>query len=65
MFDLKSANFTLEFAKDNVKISCKGSGHGVGMSQWGANIMAKNNKKYDDILKHYYTDIEIGKVKFK
>lgn len=65
MFDLKSANFTLEFSKDNVNIYCKGSGHGVGMSQWGANIMAKNNKKYDDILKHYYTDIEIGKVKFK
>ena len=65
IFDLKSANFTLEFAKDNVKIYCKGNGHGVGMSQWGANIMAKNDKKYDYILKHYYTDIEIGKVKFK
>lgn len=65
MFDLKSANFTIEYFKDKVKIKCKGSGHGVGMSQWGANVMAKDNKKYDEILKHYYTGIELGKINYK
>jgi stage II sporulation protein D len=37
----------------------KGSGHGVGMSQWGAAGFAKKGKKYIDILKFYYTDVEI------
>lgn len=65
LFDLRSANFTIEYLKDKVKIKCKGNGHGVGMSQWGANVMAKEGKKYDDILKHYYTGIEIGKIIYK
>ncbi|MBS4961078.1 MAG: SpoIID/LytB domain-containing protein [Clostridiales bacterium] len=37
----------------------KGNGHGVGMSQYGANGMAKNGFTYDEILCHYYTDIVI------
>lgn len=65
LFDLRSANFTIEYLKDKVKIKCKGNGHGVGMSQWGANVMAKEGKKYYDILKHYYTGIEIGKIIYK
>ncbi|MDQ0148807.1 stage II sporulation protein D [Eubacterium multiforme] len=65
LFDLKSANFTIEYLENKVKIKCKGNGHGVGMSQWGANVMAKEGKKYEDILKHYYTDIEIGKIVYK
>lgn len=65
LFDLKSANFTLEYLKDKIKIKCKGNGHGVGMSQWGANIMAKDGKGYEEILKHYYTGIELGKIVYK
>ena len=65
LFGLNSANFTLEFKDNIIVISCKGYGHGVGMSQWGANIMASQGKKYNEILKHYYTGVEIGKVKFK
>lgn len=34
------------------------------MSQWGANVMAKDGKSYDEILKHYYTGINIGNLKF-
>lgn len=64
LLGLNSANFTLEFSKDSVKISCKGYGHGVGMSQWGANAMAKTGEKYDSILKHYYTGVEIDKIKY-
>lgn len=64
LFQLNSANFTIELKDSVVVICCKGYGHGVGMSQWGANIMASEGKKYDEILKHYYTGIEIGNVKF-
>ncbi|MGL5649073.1 MAG: stage II sporulation protein D [Clostridium sp.] len=64
-YDLNSANFTLEYFKDKVKILMKGSGHGVGMSQWGANVMAKDGKKYEEILKHYYKGIEVKKIIFK
>ncbi|MEG2989367.1 MAG: stage II sporulation protein D, partial [Oscillospiraceae bacterium] len=35
-------------------------GHGVGMSQYGANVMAKNGAGYEEILKHYYTGVEVG-----
>ena len=44
---------------------CKGNGHGVGMSQWGANVMAKNGKKYDEILKHYYSGVDVKKVVYR
>ena len=61
LFDLNSANFTLKFDKDSVTIDCLGYGHGVGMSQWGANAMAKNGSNYKDILSHYYSGINIKK----
>ena len=62
LFDLNSANFTIEFEKNKVKIVCKGYGHGVGMSQWGAKAMAEEGKNYTDILKHYYTGVEVVKL---
>jgi stage II sporulation protein D len=39
-----------------------GYGHGVGMSQYGANAMARKGLNYVDILKHYYTGVEIQKM---
>lgn len=59
---LKSASFTINIDSKNVTFNVKGYGHGVGMSQWGANEMAKRGKKYDEILKHYYKGIEIKKI---
>lgn len=56
---LNSANFSISIDSKNVTFNVKGYGHGVGMSQWGANEMGKRGKKYDEILKHYYTGIEI------
>ncbi len=56
---LNSTNFTYEFNGDYITFHCKGYGHGVGMSQWGANAMAKNGSNYEEILKHYYTGVEI------
>lgn len=45
---------------ENYIIEGGGYGHGVGMSQWGARGMAENGFTYDQILKHYFTDIELG-----
>lgn len=61
-FGLKSAAFTINIDSKNVTFNVKGYGHGVGMSQWGANQMGKMGKKYDEILKHYYKGIEIKKI---
>ena len=44
---------------DSVTFSGKGWGHGVGMSQYGANSLAKKGYKFDEILKYYYTGIEV------
>lgn len=62
IFSLNSANFTLEFSESVVSIKCLGYGHGVGMSQWGANVMGKNGKKYDEILEHYFKGSKIEKI---
>lgn len=59
LFGLNSANFTINYGKDSISISCKGYGHGVGMSQWGANSMAKTGKNYIEIIKHYYSGTEV------
>lgn len=65
LFELNSTNFKILLSpKSNiVEIETTGYGHGVGMSQWGANGLAKNGKDYKEILKHYYTGVEIGKYK--
>lgn len=59
---LKSGNFHLYDLGDKVKIVAYGYGHGIGMSQFGADTMAKQGKTYDEILKHYYTGIEIQQL---
>lgn len=64
-FGLSSTNFEYNINNDEIVFKCKGYGHGVGMSQWGANIMAKNGSNYEEILKHYYTGIELKELKFK
>lgn len=56
---IKSGNFTIENKNDIIEITCYGYGHGVGMSQYGANELAKKGYEYKDILKHYYQGTEI------
>ena len=65
IFNLNSTNFKIIYnpKTEMVDIETIGYGHGVGMSQWGANGMGKKGKKYKDILKHYYTGVEIKKYK--
>lgn len=59
LLSLRSTDFEISNDNEYVYIKTKGYGHGVGMSQYGANYMAKSGYKYDEILKHYYTDVEI------
>ena len=61
---LYSANFTIDIDSE-VYVNSLGYGHGVGMSQWGANVMGKAGKSYRDILLHYYTGVSIETIKFK
>ena len=58
---IRSTNFRIEETKDNITFYTVGYGHGVGMSQYGANQMAKEGKNYEEIIKHYYTGVNIVK----
>lgn len=60
MLNLKSSNFQIKFNLNDIEIDCSGYGHGVGMSQWGANAMAKSGKSYIEILNHYYQGTDIS-----
>lgn len=51
---LKSTSFDINCSNDNIIVSTKGYGHGVGMSQYGACYMANNGRSYKEILEHYY-----------
>ena len=59
LLGLKSANFTVTIDGDNIKFEVTGYGHGVGMSQTGADSMAKSGSNYEEIVKHFYTGVEI------
>ena len=61
MFSLRSANFKIT-VDDNIIFNVTGNGHGVGMSQYGANYAAENGYNYEKILKKYYQGVEIGKL---
>ena len=56
---LRSAAFDVEWKGDTCTITTKGYGHGVGMSQYGADAMAKTGADWQEILMHYYTGAEI------
>ena len=62
LFGLKSANFEVVKENDTIKFSVIGYGHGVGMSQTGADSLAKQGKNYEDIIKHFYTGVEITDI---
>lgn len=61
-FSLRSTSFSIEQTSEKIIFHVNGFGHGVGMSQYGANGMAKAGYKYQDILKHYYKDCDIKKI---
>ena len=59
---LRSTNIEIEEKDNNIIITSKGYGHGVGMSQYGAKELASIGYKYDEILKYYYQGIELKKL---
>lgn len=59
---LRSANFNIAIDGKNLVFTTVGYGHGVGMSQWGANGMAEKGHTFEEILKHYYVGIEISEM---
>lgn len=62
IFTLKSANFNVEIKDDNIKFSVIGYGHGVGMSQTGADSLAKQGKNSDEIITHFYTGVDVTEL---
>lgn len=63
LLGLRSTNFIIEDVDDSkLKITTKGYGHGVGMSQWGANHRAKQGDDYEEILKYYYQGVYIDSI---
>ncbi|QHA93793.1 stage II sporulation protein D [Bacillus sp. N1-1] len=62
LLGLRSSDFTWERVGDTINVVTKGYGHGVGMSQYGANGMAEDGKAYADIVKHYYQGVAISEM---
>lgn len=58
-FSLRSSAFKITATENEVTFKVSGYGHGVGMSQYGADYMARQGSTYDEILKHYYKGAEI------
>lgn len=58
LFGLKSSTFAIKYDDGNFVFTVNGYGHGVGMSQYGADYMARQGFTYNEILKHYYKNIE-------
>ena len=59
--DLPSAAFEMKVKSRLISFTVRGWGHGVGLSQWGADVMAREGKGYEEILAYYFpgTNIEI------
>ena len=54
LFSLRSTAFSLDYTDPGFLFTVTGYGHGVGMSQYGANVMAEEGAGYREILEHYY-----------
>ncbi len=63
LFDLRSHNFVVTYGEDGFVFTVTGYGHGVGLSQYGADFLAKQGMDYKEILNTYYTDVELAKIK--
>ena len=59
LLGLPSSDFTWKVEGDSVVVTTTGYGHGVGMSQFGANGMAKEGKKAEEIVRYYYQGVEV------
>ena len=62
IFGLKSTKFEIIKQDGKIKFSVKGYGHGVGMSQTGADALAKQGKTAEEIIHHFYQNVEIKQI---
>jgi stage II sporulation protein D len=62
LWNVESSSALLKKSPSNFTFKGGGWGHGLGMSQWGANQMSQEGKKYEEILKHYYTGVELSNI---
>lgn len=60
--ELSSSNFTVQNLDGKIRFLCKGLGHGLGMSQYGGNELAKEGKTYEQILFTYFPDVILKKI---
>ena len=65
LLDLRSTDFTIQVVNDKIEITTEGYGHGVGMSQYGADAMAKQGRSAHEILANYYKGTTIEKMMCK
>ena len=63
-FGLKSCDFSLKYSDGEYVFTVYGYGHGIGMSQLGADAMAKQGRDYREILLHYYSGVEICSIDY-
>ncbi|MGA9287271.1 MAG: stage II sporulation protein D [Anaerobacillus sp.] len=62
LLGLRSSDFSWKRTGNSIAVTTKGYGHGVGMSQYGANGMAEEGKGYSDIVKYYYKGVAISEI---
>lgn len=63
LFTLRSTNFQIEINNNQITFNVIGNGHGVGLSQVGADFLASQGKTYEEIIKHYYTGVQLVTLK--
>ncbi|HKM03314.1 MAG TPA: SpoIID/LytB domain-containing protein [Lachnospiraceae bacterium] len=62
IFHLNSSSFELIIEENGITITTKGLGHGLGFSQYGGNQLAKDGKGFIEIVKYYYSNVEVEKI---
>lgn len=63
--NLRSTDFDVSVNNNTIVVKTEGYGHGVGMSQYGADFMAKQGSTAHEIIKHYYTNTNVDKISCK
>jgi stage II sporulation protein D len=62
LLNLRSAAFKIDYSGSAFVVTTKGHGHGVGLSQYGADYMARKGHVSEEILNYYYTDVTINNI---
>ena len=58
LLELPSSNFAMQAADGKIRFYVKDRGHGLGLSQYGGNVLAKEGKSYQEILRYYFPGVK-------